>query len=90
MKTEYQYLSFDLYPEQPPNTSRWYCRNRRSQNILAIVEWYPAWRQYCFFPAVQAVYNAGCLRDITDFLTSLGIEQKAKLAAQRLPKKIVA
>lgn len=71
MKTEYKYLSFDLSEKQPKKTTSWYCRNKHSKDILGIVKWYPAWRQYCFFPTCQAVYNNSCLLDISNFLTQL-------------------
>ncbi|MBW8034846.1 MAG: hypothetical protein FVQ79_04155 [Planctomycetes bacterium] len=49
-------------------TSVWSCRNKKSENELGIVKWHAAWRQYCYFPTVQAVYSAGCLDDIKDFI----------------------
>jgi hypothetical protein len=75
-KTEYEYLSFDLKPEQPKKTTAWYCRNKQSRDILAEVKWYPAWRQYCFFPLCLSVYNDACLADISHFLKQLDEERK--------------
>lgn len=71
MKTEYQYLTFDKTEKQPVKTSKWNCRNRKSQTILGEIKWHSAWRQYCYFPTVQAVYSDDCLKDISDFIKQL-------------------
>ena len=35
---------------------------------LGIIKWKSQWRQYCFFPESDTLYNAGCLNDIADFM----------------------
>lgn len=63
----YKYVKF-VKTEDKPKTSVWSCRNIKSEGELGVVKWHPAWRQYCYFPTVQAVYSAGCLADIKDFI----------------------
>ena len=70
MKTLYKYISFKLI-EQKPKTQVYLCLNNKSQGELGLIKWYPSWRQYCYFPTVQAVYSSGCLNDIDDFLMQL-------------------
>jgi len=70
MKTEYQYLIFDQ-KENPGKTTNWNCCNKKFGTPLGEVKWHSTWRQYCYFPLVQAVYSAGCLNDIADFLNQL-------------------
>lgn len=70
MKTEYEYLQFDQQVKGG-KTSVWACRNKRQGEVLGHVQWYGAWRQYCYFPSVQAVYSEGCLNDIADFIKQL-------------------
>jgi hypothetical protein len=70
MKTEYEYLKMVTVPA-PGKTSKWSVCNRRSGSELGEIKWYPAWRQYCYFPTVQAVYSQGCMDDISDFLKQL-------------------
>jgi hypothetical protein len=70
MKTEYQYISFIKQPTTG-KTQRWSCQNRGSGVELGQVKWYGAWRQYCYFPTLVAIYSAGCLIDIKDFITQL-------------------
>ena len=70
MKTEYQYIHFsELIPQG--KTSKWSCRNLKSNEELGIVKWHSGWRQYCYFPTVEAVYSNGCLNDIVDFIRQL-------------------
>ncbi|MCK4245312.1 MAG: hypothetical protein KAX20_06780 [Candidatus Omnitrophica bacterium] len=51
--------------------------NNKSQGELGVVKWYPAWRQYCYFPTTQAVYSKGCLDDIGDFIRQLQVWRQA-------------
>lgn len=71
MQTEYKYLVFVKSDKKPGKTSVWECRNAKSGTTLGLVKWYGAWRQYCYFPVVQAVYSAGCFDDITHFIRQL-------------------
>ncbi len=74
MKTEYQYLTF-VKTADKPKTSVWSCRNRHFGEELGTVQWDFGWRQYIYSPAVQAVYSAGCLSDIADFIQQLTAER---------------
>ena len=65
---EYEFVRFEL-TERKPKTGVWSCRNIRSGEELGIVKWYGPWRQYCYFPTIQAIYSKGCLSDINDFIT---------------------
>lgn len=50
MKVEYKYIHFSKIDN--------------SGGSLGIAQWYSPWRQYCFFPAAQCVFNVGCIEDI--------------------------
>lgn len=79
MKTKYKYIKFGLV-EQLPKTSVWQCINTKGGYPLGYVKWYPLWRQYCYFPTeTAAVYSAGCLEDINDFITQLEQDRKEKI-----------
>lgn len=67
---KYKYINFFLV-EQKPKTNVYECRNNKSGVVLGILKWYGPWRQYCYFPACQAVYSKGCLEDINSFIDSL-------------------
>lgn len=67
MITDYKYIYF-IKVEDKRKTSVWHCRSRGSDNLLGIVKWYGRWRQYCFFPEPDTVFNVGCNEDINDFI----------------------
>ncbi len=73
MKTTYQYIHFEKI-EDKPKTSVWSCRNNNSNVELGKICWNGSWRQYCYYPTVQAVYSVGCLHDIGDFINTLKAE----------------
>lgn len=72
MKTRYKYIHF-VKLRDCKKTSVWSCRNNKSEDELGQIKWYGVWRQYCYFPTIQAVYNAGCLNDIREFINELTI-----------------
>jgi hypothetical protein len=41
--------------------------NRRAEFLLGQIRWYGAWRQYCFFPNHDGIFNKGCLDTIAEF-----------------------
>jgi len=64
----YEYISFDEKDVPERKTKVWECINNKSNVVLGVVKWHPQWRQYCYFPVIEAVYSAGCLKDIADFI----------------------
>lgn len=76
MRTKYKFLLFEKADKQPTRTQVWECKNAKSGNVLGLVKWYGPWRQYCYFPVVQAVYSDGCLNDITHFIGQLKGERR--------------
>ena len=75
--SEYKYVQFvEEYPRKRIKTFIWSCQNKTSRTELGTVRWYAPWRQYCFFNRVQAVYSAGCLDDISDFIKNQMIKRK--------------
>ncbi len=47
---------------------------------LGEVKWYGSWRQYCFFPESDTVWNATCLKDIQAFLDEQNAAHKTGIA----------
>ena len=75
MKTEFQYIRF-MQKESIGKTSIWSCRNIHHGDELGIIKWHSAWRTYCYFPTVQAVYSQGCLKNIVEFIDNLLAERR--------------
>lgn len=68
----YEYLRFVEKPRPAGRKTGIYsCQNKNRNVELGEVRWHGPWRQYCYFPGIRAVYSAGCLADITDFIGRL-------------------
>lgn len=77
MKTDFEFIMFrDASEYVTGKTKAWVCLNGRSGGALGSVRWHGPWRQHCFFPT-DAVFSAGCLRDIAEFLDSVRLARNA-------------
>ena len=45
-------------------TEIWNVLSKSSGFNLGLIKWYSPWRQYCFFPSSNCVFNNKCLDDI--------------------------
>jgi len=52
--------------------------SKTSNFSLGEIKWYGAWRQYCFFPKDETLFNNQCMRDICNFIVGLMIQRKTK------------
>lgn len=76
VKTDFEFISFrDASEYVTGKTKAWVCLNKKSGGALGGVRWHGPWRQYCFFPS-DALFSAGCLRDIAEFLEGVREERK--------------
>jgi hypothetical protein len=77
-KTHYRYIYFvQIYSlSKKRKTMQWDCRGWHSDQSLGQVKWYGPWRQYCFFPGADTVFNVGCMNDICNFIGQLMADRK--------------
>lgn len=70
---ETQYLTFEAYSVSGRKTKIVKVINKSSGNEIASIEWYGAWRQYCFFPSLDfdTVWNNTCPKDILEVIDML-------------------
>jgi len=69
---EYRYIYMQqMAVSDTGKTALFGVMNKKSGEPLATIKWYPAWRQYCFFPFGNTVWNNSCLQDILDFIFKL-------------------
>ena len=73
---ESKFMMAQEVPTEPGKTRKFFIGSKSQQSLLGEVKRYPAWRQYCFLPAMNCVFSAGCLRDIETFLAALMVERK--------------
>jgi hypothetical protein len=76
-KNRYEFISFSQVPSNG-KTQIWQCLSNNGGYALGVVKWYGAWRQYCFFPSGETIFNVGCLSDIQDFIRQLMEERRKK------------
>jgi hypothetical protein len=75
IQTQYAFIHF-VHIADKPKTQVWSCRNSKSGDELGQIKWYPAWRQYCYFPNQPAIYSKGCLLDIISFMEELSLDHR--------------
>jgi hypothetical protein len=66
-----------LSPKTGAVTSTWELLSSGG-DMLGIIKWYSAWRQYVLFPQPETVFNSECLKDITAFLVARMRERNYK------------
>lgn len=70
-----KYLKFMLI-EEKPKTKVYAIINKKHNFQIGIIKWYARWRQYCFYPDNETIWNSDCLNTIRVFLRSLMIKHK--------------
>lgn len=65
-----KYLRFVLR-EMGEKTSITAVESKSRGSLLGIIKWYGPWRQYCFYPCFDTVFNNTCLNDISRFMENL-------------------
>ena len=43
---------------------------------LGQIKWYSPWRQYCFFPEIETLYNSVCMQELVKFLLALNTAKR--------------
>lgn len=62
-----RYLEF-IHTENKPKTKVWEVQSKEHGFNIGQVRYYPAWRQYSFFPYEGTIYSRECLNDIIKFI----------------------
>ena len=75
MKTENKYIKILEVPHTG-KTKGFEIRNKSGEYPIGEIEWYSNWRQYCFFPWDDMVFNSTCLELITDFMKDINVEHR--------------
>jgi len=54
--------------------------NKHHNMTIGVIKWYGSWRQYCFFPNGETIWNKDCLDDINSVIRDLmNLKNKKKL-----------
>lgn len=65
-----KYLLF-IIKEHKPKTKVVAVVNKKSTDEIGVIRWHSPWRQYCFLPHGNTIWNTGCLNDINDMIAEL-------------------
>jgi hypothetical protein len=50
--------------------------NLHHHEVIGEIKWFGRWRQYCFFPIAETVWNKTCLDDVQEVIKKLMDERK--------------
>lgn len=76
------YLDFKrVAPLPPKKTCTVYVHSRRHGDLLGVIKWYGAWRQYAFFPEAGTVWNPDCLDAVNGCIRGLMAERRKTVPA---------
>lgn len=64
---EYEYLEFKL-DEEKPKTKVWHVLSKNAPAFLGAIKWHGPWRRYVFFASPHTLFDAGCLKEVVQFL----------------------
>ena len=74
-----KYMEFDKVGDTG-KTEIWNILSKSSSFILGQVKWYGPWRQYCFFPSPNSVFNPTCMLNINAFIKELMKQRKGGIS----------
>jgi len=65
-----KYMKFDKIGDTG-KTEIWDILSKSSGFVLGKIKWYGPWRQYCFYPSPNSVFNNDCMTDIQKLIKNL-------------------
>ena len=57
-------------------TEIWDVVSKSSESVLGKIKWYGPWRQYCFYPSPNCIFNNQCMTDIQKKISKLMNERR--------------
>lgn len=67
---ESRYLEFDKIG-CTGKTDVWNVLSRSQGSVLGKIKWFSQWRQYCFWPSPNTIFNPECMADISKLIKEL-------------------
>lgn len=81
------YIRFVEEPNDGRKTKVFVVKNARADDSLAVISFYPRWRQYVAEFFEGCVFSDGCLQEIQEFVARQNEERKAALPTKEGSKK---
>lgn len=67
---ESRYLEFDRIG-WTGKTDVWNVLSKSQSSVLGQIKWFGRWRQYCFWPSPNTIFNPECMTDISKVIKEL-------------------
>lgn len=83
---ETKYLRFIVFTKEGKKTKDISVINIHHDEVIGEIKWYSAWRQYCFFPGFNTIWNTDCLNAINEVIGELMNARKP--APKKLPQTV--
>lgn len=61
-----RYMRFERHDKPGRKTMTWAVVSQSNGVKLGEIRWHSPWRQYCFFPSGETIFNVECMNDIVD------------------------
>ena len=71
---ESRYLEFDRIG-WTGKTDVWNVLSKSQGSILGQIKWFGRWRQYCFWPSPNTIFNPECMADISKVIKELMLKR---------------
>ena len=65
-----------LLKKQPKKTKLIGIVNKHHEEVIGEIRWFSRWRQYCFYPYPNTIWNITCLTDVNSVIKDLMDERK--------------
>lgn len=72
---ETKYLAFAVAPTKG-KTKVILIINRHHEEVIGEIKWFSRWRQYCFFPYNDTIWNTTCIMDVQEVIDKLKKERE--------------
>lgn len=76
MITEGQWINFQEFPPSSGRKLSIFSILTKQGISIGEVKWYGNWRQYCFFPDEDSIYDRKCMMEVINFINKLMEDRK--------------
>ena len=84
--SKYLYLKVNPYKKNGTKLVYWVV-SKKGKGILGEIAWYYKWRQYCFYPAPNTLFNKSCMIDIIDSINDQNVDKQLEKLAKQFKDK---
>ena len=80
--SDVSWVVFSWFGSSPSGkTQKWTVRSAADggNTLLGEIRWFSNWRQYCFYPAADTIWNSDCLDEVTRYLAKVNREHKERI-----------